>query len=63
MIKRTLFFGNKASLTTKNEQLVIKTETSQLGNNQLNTGDLTTGMYTMKLSNNRNIAYRKIIKN
>lgn len=26
MIKRTLFFGNKASLTTKNEQLVIKTE-------------------------------------
>jgi CRISPR-associated protein Cas1 len=26
MIKRTLFFGNKCSLTTKNEQLVIKTE-------------------------------------
>ncbi|MCF6182468.1 type II CRISPR-associated endonuclease Cas1 [Lutibacter sp.] len=26
MIKRTLFFGNKASLTTKFEQLVIKTE-------------------------------------
>ncbi|CAM1333758.1 type II CRISPR-associated endonuclease Cas1 [Tenacibaculum aestuariivivum] len=25
MIKRTLFFGNKCSLTTKNEQLVIKT--------------------------------------
>ena len=29
MIKRTLFFGNKASLTTKNEQLVIKTETKE----------------------------------
>ncbi len=27
MIKRTLFFGNKCSLTTKNEQLVIKTST------------------------------------
>jgi len=26
MIKRTLFFGNKCSLTTKDEQLVIKTE-------------------------------------
>lgn len=26
MIKRTLFFGNKASLTTKNKQLVVKTE-------------------------------------
>jgi len=26
MIKRTLFFGNKCSLTTKYEQLVIKTE-------------------------------------
>jgi CRISPR-associated protein Cas1 len=26
MIKRTLFFGNKASITTKLEQLVIKTE-------------------------------------
>lgn len=26
MIKRTLFFGNKCSLTTKNEQLFIKTE-------------------------------------
>ncbi|MCG8182610.1 type II CRISPR-associated endonuclease Cas1 [Tenacibaculum piscium] len=25
MLKRTLFFGNKCSLTTKNEQLVIKT--------------------------------------
>lgn len=25
MIKRTLFFGNKSSLTTKNEQLIIKT--------------------------------------
>jgi len=29
MIKRTLFFGNKASLTTKLEQLVIKTELKQ----------------------------------
>jgi CRISPR-associated protein Cas1 len=29
MIKRTLFFGNKASLTTKFEQLVIKTELKQ----------------------------------
>ncbi len=29
MIKRTLFFGNKASLTTKNEQLVIKTATKE----------------------------------
>lgn len=27
MIKRTLFFGNKTSLTTKLEQLIIKTET------------------------------------
>ena len=26
MIKRTLFFGNKCSLTTKHEQLIIKTE-------------------------------------
>lgn len=26
MIKRTLFFGNKCSLTSKNEQLIIKTE-------------------------------------
>lgn len=26
MIKRTLFFGNKASLTTKNKQLIVKTE-------------------------------------
>lgn len=25
MIKRTLFFGNKSSLTTRNEQLIIKT--------------------------------------
>ncbi|WP_457610221.1 type II CRISPR-associated endonuclease Cas1 [Lutibacter sp.] len=30
MIKRTLFFGNKASLTTKFEQLVIKTENREL---------------------------------
>lgn len=29
MIKRTLFFGNKASLTTKNEQIVIKTESKE----------------------------------
>ena len=26
MIKRTLFFGNKSSLTTRNEQLIIKTD-------------------------------------
>lgn len=26
MIKRTLFFGNKTSLTTKFEQLLVKTE-------------------------------------
>ena|GEM_PF-5592023 len=25
MIKRTLFFGNKASITTRHEQLVIET--------------------------------------
>ncbi len=29
MLKRTLFFGNKASLTTKLEQLIIKTETRE----------------------------------
>lgn len=29
MLKRTLFFGNKCSLTTKNEQLVIKTDQKQ----------------------------------
>ncbi len=29
MIKRTLFFGNKCSLTTKNEQLIIKTEVKE----------------------------------
>ena len=30
MIKRTLFFGNKCSLTTKHEQLVIKKEDTQI---------------------------------
>lgn len=29
MIKRTLFFGNKTSLTTRNEQLIIKTEAKE----------------------------------
>jgi len=29
MIKRTLFFENKAALTTQNEQLIIKTETKE----------------------------------
>jgi len=29
MIKRTLFFGNKCSLTTKYEQLAIKTDTRE----------------------------------
>lgn len=29
MLKRTLFFGNKCSLTTKNEQLVVKSATKE----------------------------------
>jgi CRISPR-associated protein Cas1 len=29
MIKRTLFFGNKSSLTTRNEQLIIKTNVKE----------------------------------